>query len=108
MHTNRPLFNLPGEGVSLYQSPVIFTGPQPGPDTHSRSSPSAGRDAAKWVFTCSPGIHCRAPPRRRGTKGSNPLSSSGESIPNLTAAYMVSGLFAFMMLSGRVAEPPVR
>jgi hypothetical protein len=23
MHTNRPLFNLPGEGVSLYQSPVI-------------------------------------------------------------------------------------
>src|ERR1700731_4672892 len=105
MHTNRPLFNLPGEGVSLYQSPVIvkfiipdialvshdttrvadpsvsgvftkpyarrldlqlFTGPQPGPDTHSRSSPSAGRDAAKWVFTCSPGIHCRAPPRRRG------------------------------------------
>ena len=23
MHTNRPLFNLPSEGVSLYQSPVI-------------------------------------------------------------------------------------
>jgi hypothetical protein len=33
--------------------------------------------------------------------------SSGESIANLTAAYMVGGLFAFMMLSGRVAQPLV-
>jgi hypothetical protein len=57
----------------------LLTGPQSGPDTHSRSSPSARRDAAKWVFTCSPGIHCRAPPRRRGTKGSNPSPSSGRS-----------------------------
>src|SRR5580704_7494406 len=30
-----------------------------------------------------------------GTDGSNPLSSSGESIANLTAAYMVGGLFTF-------------
>ena len=34
-------------------------------------------------------------------------SSSGESIANLTAAYMVGGLFAFMILSGRVAQPLV-
>jgi hypothetical protein len=59
-------------------------------------------------FHLQPWNSLPGPPRRRGTKGSNPLSSSGESIPNLTAAYMVSGLFAFMMLSGRVAEPPVR
>jgi hypothetical protein len=43
----------------------------------------------------------------RGTGSSNPASSSGESIANLTAAYMVGGLFAFMMLSGRVAQPLV-
>jgi hypothetical protein len=38
---------------------------------------------------------------RRGTKSSNPSPSSGESIANLTAAYMVGGLFAFMMLSAK-------
>jgi hypothetical protein len=38
----------------------LLTGPQSGPDTHSRSSPSARRDAAKWVspaaleFTAGP------------------------------------------------------
>jgi hypothetical protein len=66
----RRALRCPTECITLIREPGLYDSPLEGAGA---GIPQRG--------ACSSGIHCRAP-RRRGTEGSNPCSSSGESGAN--------------------------